>query len=448
MTIAQDAVVIGLTGAFGSGSTMLADSMVTELGFVKLTISQLILAEWRSREEGLDDDKTSSPPRGALQDLGDARRHFHGKTHYWVEEACRQLAEEDQDHPRIVLDGIRNPGEVEWLRAQFRNFALVAVDAPPDVRWERLRNKDAWQGRPPEEFDRVAKRDMDSPVEYGQRVQACVDLADYVITNDEDRTETAARRHLLTGIDRTLRLLLKEADVEDSRPTDDEQFMHLAHAGASRSSCIKRQVGAAVVTSDLADPGVKTVASRLAAVGHNDNPDYMPSCLEQWRGCYRDVYREEKITELGISSCPSCGSALAGEYPPTCTNGECDEGVNVLNTIFPDRAMSHCTAIHAEVRAIQSCSPRDLVGATLYTTTFPCFRCALYIVNARIARVVYVEAYPDKASQMVLDQHGVVSDRFSGVRSTAYDRFFGSWRARAESAASASGAYAPVVRRA
>lgn len=57
---------------------------------------------------------------------------------------------------------------------------------------------------------------------------------------------------------------------------------------------------------------------------------------------------------------------------------------------------------------------------------------AQHILNAGIRSIVYVEAYPDQASEELLRQQGVEIRRFSGVRSSAYLRFFGRWREHAE----------------
>jgi deoxycytidylate deaminase len=53
-------------------------------------------------------------------------------------------------------------------------------------------------------------------------------------------------------------------------------------------------------------------------------------------------------------------------------------------------------AVHAEMEAILSAGRMSISvrGATLYTTTFPCHNCTKHIVDAGIARVVFIEPYP------------------------------------------------------
>lgn len=437
--ITDSAIIIGLTGAFGSGCTTIAKSLSTNRSYEAVKISDLIYKEWLYRESLSGDNPRSKPPRGELQDLGDARRRFHDRTSYWVEEAIRQLKTAEDTHEKIVLDGIRNPGEVRWLREQFKNFVLVAVDAPSDTRWHRLCNTPAWKGKTREEFDRISARDIDSPVEWGQHVQECIDIVDYVITNDYEN-EYEPGRHLDPQTERLLALLAPDDTEFPERPTPDEMFMHLAHAEASRSTCLKRQVGAVIVAdSQQSSSAVSSSPRKLLGLGYNENADFVQPCYQEFKACYRDVWRKKRMLELDISQCPSCGSHLTTGYPPTCTNIDCELGENVLNTIFPERAMSHCTALHAEVRAILSTRDIEMHDASLFVTTFPCFLCAQQIIHAGIREVVYVEAYPDDASRDLLERSDVSIRRFSGVRSAAYERFFGSWRARAENLSSFDG---------
>lgn len=275
-----------------------------------------------------------------------------------------------------MLDGVRNPSEAQWLREQFKQFVLVAVDAPWDARWERLRHKPAWRGRPRVEFDRVASRDIDSPVAWGSRVQACVDIADYVVTNDADAELPVVERHLLAEADRLLALLDGSAAAAELLPRDEEVFMNLAHAGSSRSACLKRQVGA-IIVRPRERPARGSLPGKVVGIGYNENPDYMQPCFAEFNACYRDIWRQKRIADMQLKHCPSCGSEIDVDvFPPVCRNPVCADGADLLDVLFPERAMSHCTALHAEVRAVLATAGADLAGTTIYVTTFPCFRCA------------------------------------------------------------------------
>ena len=54
----------------------------------------------------------------------------------------------------------------------------------------------------------------------------------------------------------------------------------------------------------------------------------------------------------------------------------------------------------------------SIAGATLYCTHQPCVLCAKMIVNAGIVRVVYREGYPDEFSVRMLQEGGVLLERY------------------------------------
>ena len=85
--------------------------------------------------------------------------------------------------------------------------------------------------------------------------------------------------------------------------------------------------------------------------------------------------------------------------------------------------MSLCTAVHAEVAALLAAGSRSR-GATLYTTTFPCFQCAEKITYAGVKYVVYNEPYPDIRAAERLEIAGIEVARFEGIRSGRFDEIF------------------------
>jgi dCMP deaminase len=73
-----------------------------------------------------------------------------------------------------------------------------------------------------------------------------------------------------------------------------------------------------------------------------------------------------------------------------------------------------CRAIHAEQNAIIQAahSSTTMDGATVYVTCQPCSLCAKMLINAGIARIVYAGDYPDELALEMLQEAGVVLDRF------------------------------------
>ena len=131
------------------------------------------------------------------------------------------------------------------------------------------------------------------------------------------------------------------------RPSWDRYFMEIALLVSSRTTCLRRRVGAVIVKD-----------KRLLSTGYNGAPMGLKHCAEI--GCLRE--------KLGVKS------------------GEKHE---------------LCRAIHAEQNAIIQAATFGvpLLGASIYITHFPCVLCSKMIINAGIKRIVYSQGYPDQMSQ-------------------------------------------------
>jgi deoxycytidylate deaminase len=210
----------------------------------------------------------------------------------------------------------------------------------------------------------------------------------------------------------------------------DEILMNLAYSASHGSKCLKRQVGAVLVDAPFGQMGP------VVGPGFNENPSGTSPCVEEKEygadprnsvpgRCYRDIVRHKSFEELAKQNarCPACGkpitSPVAQERPWKCAG--CSR--NLEDYFWPERAMSWCTAIHAEVASILSAGIRAR-GTTLYTTTFPCFQCAEKIVQAGIKSVVFTEPYPDIRAAERLTIAGIKPIRFEGVRSGRFDEIF------------------------
>jgi dCMP deaminase len=143
------------------------------------------------------------------------------------------------------------------------------------------------------------------------------------------------------------------------RPSWDAYFQQIAELVKTRSTCLRRQVGAVIVKD-----------KRIVSTGYNGSPVRTAHCEDV--GCLRE--------KLGIPS------------------GQRHE---------------LCRAIHAEQNAIIQAarSGTSMEGATVYVTCQPCSLCAKMLINAGIARIVYAGDYPDELAMTMLQEAGVVLDR-------------------------------------
>jgi deoxycytidylate deaminase len=93
-------------------------------------------------------------------------------------------------------------------------------------------------------------------------------------------------------------------------------------------------------------------------------------------------------------------------------------------------------SIHAEMEAILAVAREgrhSLVGATLYTTTYPCHNCARHIVAAGITNAVYIQPYKkslaialhgDAITEDVTDHSRVIFRQYDGVAPRNYHKLF------------------------
>jgi len=139
------------------------------------------------------------------------------------------------------------------------------------------------------------------------------------------------------------------------RPSWDEYFMDIVELVKTRSTCIRRQVGALIVKD-----------KRILSTGYNGAPAGCSHCSET--GCIRE--------KLNIPS------------------GQRHE---------------LCRAIHAEQNAIVQAaySGTSVKDGTLYVTHQPCVMCAKMAINAGIKKIVFRGDYPDELSMQLLEEAGI-----------------------------------------
>jgi len=140
------------------------------------------------------------------------------------------------------------------------------------------------------------------------------------------------------------------------RPDWNQYFMDIAELVKTRSTCLRRQVGAVIVKD-----------RRILTTGYNGAPSGMRHCLELG-GCLRE--------QMKVPS------------------GERHE---------------LCRALHAEQNAIIQAAYHgiSIQGASMYVTLQPCSLCAKMAVNAGIVKMVFKGSYPDELSMAILQEAGI-----------------------------------------
>ncbi|MCU0652824.1 MAG: AAA family ATPase, partial [Candidatus Pacebacteria bacterium] len=122
-------MIIGITGNNGSGKDTFADYLVANKGFIHISLSDFIRDELVRRGLAVD--------RYNFHQVGNEMRQKSGPG------ILASLALDKMDERKnYVVTSIRSPFEVKKLQ-KAGSFALVAVDAPIEVRFQRIieRNK-------------------------------------------------------------------------------------------------------------------------------------------------------------------------------------------------------------------------------------------------------------------------------------------------------------------
>jgi len=138
--------------------------------------------------------------------------------------------------------------------------------------------------------------------------------------------------------------------------------MRMAALAATRSTCLRRHVGAVIVQERM-----------VLSTGYNDTARGLPNC--------------------GDGGCARCAS-------------DAPSGVG-LDT---------CLCLHAEQNAIIQAAYHgvSIKGAVLYCTNQPCSICTKMLINAGIEEIVYQDGYPDPLAEKLLRDAPIRLRRYEG----------------------------------
>jgi len=168
-------IVVGLTGTMGSGKETVMEALTHKFNCYIVTLSSIIRAELEKKKKAFD--------RKTLQDMGNELRQKYGSG------ILAKLAVDylPRDKEMIVINGIRNIGEIDYLKKTFGNkFVLIAVNASQEIRWQRVQSRiRSTDPKTWEEFVILDERDrgIREPL-YGQQIDRCAEGADFVISNN------------------------------------------------------------------------------------------------------------------------------------------------------------------------------------------------------------------------------------------------------------------------
>lgn len=181
-------LVIGITGQPSSGKDTVAAHLVGK-GFQHFSGGDILREEMKQLGLPLD--------REQVREFSAKMRETHGNA-YLTKKIIRHISK------NAVISGFRNVAGVETFRKHFpRTFALVAVDAPVEVRYRRARSR----GRIGddisfEQFQEEENQERVSP-SGSHEVDKVIALADYHIQN------TGTQEELFQKIDAVLAQIMQ-----------------------------------------------------------------------------------------------------------------------------------------------------------------------------------------------------------------------------------------------
>lgn len=165
-------MIIGLTGPMASGKSTVVDAL-KKRNFKHITLSGIVREE--CRRKGLEEvrDNLMATGNGLREEFGAG---VLGK------KALEKIQEEGGED--WIVDGIRNPAEVNELRAH-PHFVLVANTAPENLLISRILSRERADDTLEKEAIKLKlRREMgEGEPPEGQQVAQCIELADYVFEN-------------------------------------------------------------------------------------------------------------------------------------------------------------------------------------------------------------------------------------------------------------------------
>ena len=165
-------LIIGITGTLGSGKGTIVDYLVREKGFAHYSVRAFVTEEIIRRGMAVN--------RDSMVIVANDLRKLHSPS-YIVDRLYDQALEGGKDS---VIESVRTPGEALSLRNK-GNFYLLAVDADPQIRYERITLRKS-------ETDRISfrtfleneRREMESTDPNAQNIGECIRLADFHFLNN------------------------------------------------------------------------------------------------------------------------------------------------------------------------------------------------------------------------------------------------------------------------
>ncbi|MBI3623262.1 AAA family ATPase [Candidatus Pacearchaeota archaeon] len=327
-------MIIGVTGTLGAGKGTVSDFLISK-GFKHYSVREFIAKEIEKR--GLPVN------RNTLVEVANDLRERNSPS--FIAEQIYDNAKSSGNN--CIIESLRTPGEINALRNK-GDFALIAIDADPLVRYERISIRQSETDKVSfVEFISNEQREMTSIDPNKQNLSKCIEMADFKIINNGS----------FSDLKKDLEIILEKIIHKDHRPSWDEYFMEISRAVAKRATCDRGKSGCVIVKD-----------KRILVTGYVGSPVGVPHCDE------------------------------VGHQMKTVTHEDGSQSQHCVRTT------------HAEQNAICQAAKIGISidGATLYCKMTPCDVCAKMIINSGIKRVICEKMYHgSRDTKNLFDKSGI-----------------------------------------
>jgi len=146
----------------------------------------------------------------------------------------------------------------------------------------------------------------------------------------------------------------------DNRPSWNQYFMNIAYLVSTRSSCLRRKVGAVLVKN-----------KNVIATGYNGAPKGIQHCEYESGGKYECLRNHYEV--------PS------------------------------GQRQEICRGLHAEQNALIQAATYGVSteNSVMFCTLTPCIVCAKMMINAGISKIYFSKGYPEGLGLIMLEEAGI-----------------------------------------
>ena len=319
----------------------------------------------------------------------------------------------------IVIDALRNPYEVLFLRERYSAFYLMSINTPEKERKQRLFDKSYTQDQISDcDKTEFPKKPSLRETYIYQNIEKCIEISDIHIVNTNDNHY---RHNLKKQLVHYISLMHHPGLIT---PSNEERVMQIAHTAKHSSGCISRQVGAAITDENFA----------IKSIGWNDVPEGQTQCILR-----NGLHLIEGNDTSAYSSYELNESEFHDKLKKKITNAINTETLGKLSgrnisycfkDIYNNKEKGennqvHTRSLHAEENAflqIVKYGGQGIKGGKLFTTASPCELCAKKAYQLGIKEIYYIDQYPGISQKHILNcgSEKPVVKLFQGAIGRAY----------------------------